>query len=220
MLSYILPICPQEVVRLLEAELATTYGQPELCYSIWEDYLIEEDFDRGSLGITDAEAYSLVSIDAVLNIEPRLEQNYWVLKIVVHRDLGPQKGGDTATFIGATLTLAQFTALLADPQNLVAVRLDVSTSFGREHFNDWLDELEARHPGEGGIACAQTATTAANADRVKTYISFFRDRALREKDLCDRIVAWNKRSSARVDQRLDRIRQIVGGMVTRVMNGR
>lgn len=146
MLTYLLPIRPQEVVRLLQAEIAATHRQPELYYSTWEDYLIEEDFNRKSFGITDGEDYSLVSVDAVLNIEPRLEQNYWVLKVVVHRDVGPRKIDDTAGLIGATLTLEQFTALLADRDNVASVRLDVSTSFAREHFNAWLDELAARHP--------------------------------------------------------------------------
>ena len=146
MLTYILPIRPQEVVRLLQAEIAATHRQPELYYSAWEDYLIEEDFDRRSFGITDGEDYSLVSVDAVLNIEPRLERNYWVLKVVVHRDVGPRKIDDAAALIGATLTLEQFTAFLADRDNIATVRLDVSTPFAHEHFNTWLDELRARHP--------------------------------------------------------------------------
>jgi len=144
--TYILPVPPQEIVRLLQAEIAATHRQPELYYSAWEDYLIEDDSDRRSFGITNGEEYILVSVDAVLNIEPRLEQNYWVPQVVVHRNIGPQKIDDAAALIGATLILEQFTAFLADRNNVVSVRLDVSTSFAREHFFTRLDELRARHP--------------------------------------------------------------------------
>ena len=148
MLSYLLPVRAHEIVRLLQAELEATHQQPELFYNAWEDYLVEEDFDRDVFGLTDGEAYSLVSVDAVLNVEPRLEQNYWVLRVTVHRDLGPQVIDDTAALIGARLDLAQFTGFLADPANSVTVRLDVTTPFAREHFNDWLAEQRARHPVE------------------------------------------------------------------------
>ena len=146
MLTYILPIPPQLVVRLLEAEIETAHQQPELYHSAWEDYLIEEDFDRASYGISDGTDYSLVSVDAVLNIEPRLEQNYRVLRVIVHRDLGPQIINDAAALIGANLTLEKFKALLADRETTVTVRLDVTTPFAKEHFNAWLDEQQQRHP--------------------------------------------------------------------------
>ena len=69
-----------------------------------------------------------------------------MLKVVVHRDIGPQRIDDATALIGATLTLEQFTAFLTDRDNVASVRLDVSTSFAREQFNSWLDELAARHP--------------------------------------------------------------------------
>jgi hypothetical protein len=140
MLTYILPTRPEEVVRLLKAEIAATHGQPELCYSVWEDYLIKEHLDCRSLGGRNGEDYDLVSADAVLNIEPRLEQNYWMLKVVAHRDVGPQKICDAAALIGAKLTLEQFEAVLGDRDKVVTVRLDVSKnrSPARTSIHGWM----------------------------------------------------------------------------------
>lgn len=148
MLTYILPIHAREIVDLLRAEIESAHKQPELYHSAWEDYVIDEDFDRARYGITDGAEFSLVSVDAVLNIEPRLEQNYWVLRVIVHRELGPQRIADEAALIGVTLTLDQFGALLADSGATVTVRLDVTTAFAREHFNTWLAELRQRHPAQ------------------------------------------------------------------------
>jgi hypothetical protein len=146
MLTYILPIPAPEVVRLLQAAVKAAHGQPELYHNAWEDYLIEEDFDRLRYGITNGGEYSLVSLDAVLNIEPRLEQNYWVLRVIVHKELGPQQIDDTAALIGVTLPLEQFESFLADNPGAASVRLDVATRFAKQHFDAWLAEQWQRHP--------------------------------------------------------------------------
>jgi hypothetical protein len=62
MLTCVLPIRPQEILRLLEAEIAQTHRQPELYHDAWEDYLIEEDFDRARYGIADDEAGALGAV--------------------------------------------------------------------------------------------------------------------------------------------------------------
>lgn len=145
-LTYLLGTPGQEVVRLLQVEIETTHGQPELYHSAWKDYLVEEDFDRQSYGLSDGEDYSLVSMDAVLNIEPRLEQNYWVLRVVAHKELGPRQSSDAGALIGATLTLDQFKAFLQDKGNAASVRLDVTTPFARQHLDAWLAEQRLRRP--------------------------------------------------------------------------
>ena len=43
-----LHIPPEEIVRLLRAEISATEGQPELFVSAWEDDEIEKDFDGRS----------------------------------------------------------------------------------------------------------------------------------------------------------------------------
>jgi hypothetical protein len=216
MLTYILPTRPEEVVRLLKAEIAATHGQPELCYSVWEDYLIKEHLDCRSLGGRNGEDYDLVSADAVLNIEPRLEQNYWMLKVVAHRDVGPQKICDAAALIGAKLTLEQFEAVLGDRDKVVTVRLDVSKPFARAHFNSWLDDLRARHRDKVGGVYGRAAAMAPSGYPANQKLPLPGERALWDKQLGERIIAWNKRSSARVERRLDRFSELVASMLTHI----
>ncbi len=216
MLTYILQIRPEEVVRLLKVEIAATHGQPELYYRVWEDYLIEKDSGRRRLGVTDRKDYNLVSADAVLNIEPQLEQNYWVLKVIAHRDIGSQKIYDTAALIGVKLTLEQFAAVLADRGNVVTVRLDVSNPSARDHFNTWLDDLRARHRDADGGVCGPATAMAPSGYRLNWRRPLFGERALWQKQLDDRIIAWNKRSSAKVDLRLKRFFELVGSMLAHI----
>ncbi len=44
----------------------------------------------------------------VLNVEARLEQNYWVLSVIVHQDLGLQVIDDENALLGVPLTLEEF----------------------------------------------------------------------------------------------------------------
>jgi hypothetical protein len=146
---YVLHISPQDVVRLVRAETASAGGQPELFVNAWEDYEIEEDFDRHAYGLADGDKYSLVSVEAVLNIEARLEQNYWVLSIAVRKDLGPQAIESDDALLGASLTLDRFeTDFLSIGDALVRVRLQTHTARAREHFRQWWSELNRRHPME------------------------------------------------------------------------
>jgi len=216
MLTYILPIRPEEIVRLLKAEVAATDGQRELYYSVWEDYLIEEDSKRRSLGVTDGKDYNLVRADAVLNIEPPVERNYWALKVVAHRDVGPRKIDDAAALIGTKLTLEQFVAVVADRANVVTVRLDVSNPFARDRFNTWLGALRARHRDEDGTVGGRAAAMAPPRDMSNKPLPVFGEHALWEKQLDDRIIAWNKRSSAKVERRLDRCFELVRSMLAHV----
>ena len=149
MRTYILAIPADEIVRLLRREIAAAGGQPELYHCAWEDYIIEEVFDRAAYGIHDGDELNLVSIAAILNIEPRLEQNYWVLKVVVQRKLGPQTLEDENALIGAELTLNEFDERFLAPGGDVTVRLEAETPAAKAHFDQWLAELQKRHPAGG-----------------------------------------------------------------------
>lgn len=216
MLTYIMPIRPEEVIRLLKAEIAVADGQPELYYRIWEDYLIEEDYNRKSLSITEGEGYSWVSTDVVLNIQPRAEQNYWALKVIVHRDIGPRKINDAAALIVEKVNVAQFAAMLADRANVVTVRLDVLNPFARDHFNTWLEDLRARHRDEDFGVRGWAAAMAPTVHTSNKGLPLFEKRALWTKRIDDRIIAWNKRSSARVQRRIDRVVELAGRVLAHV----
>lgn len=154
MTTYSLRIRPEEVVRLIRTERATEEGQPEFYEDAWEDYVIEEDYDRSAYGLHDGYKYDLVSIEAELNIEPRLEQDYWVLSVLVHKDLGPQIIEDENALVGAELTLDEFEERFLKPHDAAtSVRLETQTPRAKAHFDQWWGELNARHPQEprGGI---------------------------------------------------------------------
>jgi hypothetical protein len=146
---YRLRIPPAEIIRLVRAETRTAEGQPELYVAAWQDYVIEEDFDRPSYGVDDDARYDLVMMEAALNIEPRLEQNYWVLSVTVHRELGPQIIEDENALLGAPLTLDEFESRFLEPgDGGITVRLAARTREAKRHFDNWWAELNQRHKRE------------------------------------------------------------------------
>ncbi len=149
MSSYLLRLSPQEIMRVVRAELMATGGAPELYIDAYSDFLIEEDFDRAAYGLRGETQHDLVTSEAVLTIEPRLEQNYWVLSIVAHKVIGPQIIGDENSYIGAPISLDEFEErfVTADPGR-VSVRLATETPTAKAHFDAWWTEIAARHPRE------------------------------------------------------------------------
>lgn len=160
MATYLLHIRPEEIIRLVRAETDATGGQPEFYESASQDYLIEEDYDRRTYGLFDGNEYDLVTAEAVLNVEPRVEQNYWVLSVVVHNDLGPQLIDDENALLGAELSLDEFESrLAARGAGRVRVRLEAQTPSGKKHFDRWWAELSARHPPKRPVVPQQRVET-------------------------------------------------------------
>lgn len=163
--SYLLRLPVAEIVRLVRAEAAATGGAPELFVDAYRDYIVEEEYDRGVYGLHDAGRFDLVTAEAVLNIEPRLEQNYWVLSVIIHRDLGPQPAAEEAAFAGGPLTLDAFEAeFLARPGAQVSVRLQTQTALAKAHFEQWWAGLNTRHPRAGAAGPGEDASPAPAQD--------------------------------------------------------
>ena len=159
---YFLPISPQEVVRLLRAEIVAEQGQPELYLGGRQFFIIEEDFDRDAYHLVDAKGYDLVREEAELIVEPRLEQDYWILSLLYGKNLGPQQTQKEDAFFGGELTLEEFVRrFLARGDGRIRVRLDVQTPEGRRHFDRWWAALEARHPATA--SCKQSTGAAAES---------------------------------------------------------
>jgi hypothetical protein len=142
-----LRIPPAEVVRLLRAEIAAAHGQPEIYLAGRGDFLIEEEFDRRAYDLADGSGYNLVTEEAELVVEPRVERDYWVLSLVYSKELGPQRVEDEARFFGGELTVDDFAdRFLAKGDGVIKVRLDVQTPEAERHFARWWADLNARHP--------------------------------------------------------------------------
>jgi outer membrane lipoprotein SlyB len=144
---HIVALPAAEALHLARAEIKAAHGQPELNLSAWKDYVIEENFSRGAYGSRGGEAFDLVTEAAVLNLEPRVERDYWILKLVVERSLGPLTAAEQATLARTEMTLDEFDeALRAAGRKRIIVRIEVETAAAKRHFDRWLAEMRARHP--------------------------------------------------------------------------
>jgi hypothetical protein len=151
---YFLRLSPEEVVRLLRAEIEEAHGQPELYLNGREYFLIEEDFDRQAYGLDGDIGYDLVKQEAEFTIEPRIEQDYWALSLVFSRDLGLQPSSKEDEFPNnPELTLDGFESrFLGRKDARVRVRLLVQTPEAKRHFDDWWSSINARHPAAAAAA--------------------------------------------------------------------
>lgn len=172
--TYALRLAPEQVVGVLRTEIARTHGQPELYIDAYRDYVIDEDYKQPPGQPADGSEYDAVTSESVLNVEARLERNYWVLAVVVHQDLGLRVVDDENALLGAPLTLEEFaTALQAAPASAVSVRLDASTPQAKAHFDSWwasvTGQTEAEAAGVSVLAATDppaarpTGTAAAGA---------------------------------------------------------
>lgn len=164
--TYLLHLPVDKLIRLLRAEITRADGAPELYVDAYQDYIIEEEYDRALYPLPDGSQYDLVTAEAVLHVEPRLEQNYWVLSAIVHKELGPQHVGAGSAFLGGPLTLDAFEKdFLTRRDAVVSVRLETDTLPAKVHFDQWWADLNARHPLiQAGIADAAHTRTSAHRD--------------------------------------------------------
>lgn len=145
-----LRLSPETVIRLIKAEIKEAGGQPELYVSAHRDYRIEEYFDRAAYGLANDNQHDLVSEEAVLSVEPRVEQNYWILSIVAHKKIGPRVIGPENALSGVPLSIAEFCSTFVDPGTYkINVQLAADTPQAHEHFDRWWAELKARHRASG-----------------------------------------------------------------------
>lgn len=160
--TYLLRLPVQEIIRLVRAATEASEGAPEFYVEAYRHYTVEEDYDRSTYVLRDKNQFDLVMAEAVLQIEPRLEQNYWVLSVIVHEELGPQNAEDETAFLGRPLTLDAFEAdVLAHPEAAVSVRLETDTPSAKAHFDQWWADLKARHPRAANVAGTEGARTHA-----------------------------------------------------------
>lgn len=159
--TYSLPIPASDVICLLKAETKSALGQPELNTTCAVDYVVERDFDRVPYNLPDDEAFSLVTSVATLTIEPRVEQDYWILFVIVERSLGPVPVSEDTKFTPHNLTFSEFESeLRASGQKRVVVRLTVQTPDVKPDFGRWLFEMEAHHPAHAASSNNEAASSA------------------------------------------------------------
>lgn len=147
MKAFILALSGFEVVHLLRAGTNTEFGQPELKTTCEKDFIIEEDFDHRAYGLAEDEWFDVVTSVATLTIEPRRENGYWILSVIVERALGLVKTIDEGEMSPMELSLKEFEIELQSArQKEITVRLDVETPEVKQDFDAWLADMRARHP--------------------------------------------------------------------------
>ncbi len=97
----------------------------------------------------------------MLNIEPLVEQNYWVLRIEATRREERRGASDQAPSPVPDLTPEEFAAQFLDrPDAQTKVMLLVQTDEAKRAFDDWLRRLQEQH-GAGGAAHARATRTGS-----------------------------------------------------------
>lgn len=144
--QYTLDIPGREIARWIQEEKAEKGGEIDFFEGARVEYAIDEDFDRAAWGLHDGEDYDLVSFKAVLDVEPRLERNYWILSVTVEDVLGPRQVTEEEPYAPRELTLEEFISeFLSLAEGTVTVKVWTETPQARKHFDDWLASMRARH---------------------------------------------------------------------------
>lgn len=146
MQEFTLDISGQEIVRWVKEEKRDAGGYLDFYEEAEVEYMIEEDFDRKAYGIRDGEDYDLISFKAVLDIEPRVEQNYWILQVQVTEVLGPRRKFEEEPLETRPLTVEEFeSAFLPLGKATVIVKVWTETPNAKEHFDDWFARMKSKH---------------------------------------------------------------------------
>lgn len=153
MQTYNLKLPAEEVVQLLHAELKCARGNSELSMATKKEYVIDEDFDLSAQDLYDRGELELLTSEATLSVEPRVESGSWMLQIIVEREIGPIRASEERQMAFANLTLDEFEdELRRAGRKRVVVRLLVPKPEMRMEFRRWLAEMRSRHPWNGANA--------------------------------------------------------------------
>lgn len=158
MQEYALDISGEEVVRWLKKEMNEEGGPLDFYEEAGVEYALEEEFDREAYGIHDGEAYDLVSFTAVLDIEPKVEFNYWILQVRVAESLGPRRRTEEEPLVPRELTVEEFEReFLPLSEATVTVKVWTETPNAKEHFEEWFARMKSKHhtgvaPQPSGVA--------------------------------------------------------------------
>ena len=153
MQEFKLDISGWEIVRWVKEEKSETGGYLDFYEEAEVEYSMEEEIDRKAYGIHDGEDYDLVSFEAVLVIEPRVERNYWILQVQVAEILGPRQRIEEEPLVSRELTVEQFESeFLPLGEATVTVKVWTETPNAKEHFDDWFARMKSKHGTGPGLA--------------------------------------------------------------------
>ena len=135
----------EEIVRWVKEEARS--GALDFYENAWKEYRIEEEYDRSKYHPDTPKEYDLVAVIAGLDVESRVERNYWILQIRVRHVLGLVHPREEDAYVDdEDLSLDDFEKdFIAPGKGEVTVRLLAETRMAKEHFDGWFARLEAKH---------------------------------------------------------------------------
>ena len=143
---YNLSIPPGELVRWLREEKDENHQHLELFLKAWKHYSCEEDFDHAAYGVPEEDRVDLVTMEAILNVEPLVEMGYWILQVQVRDRLGIMDHAEEAKYDSGDLTLEQFESeILGCRHDHMKVVVMAPNDDAKGRFDHWFDTMKARH---------------------------------------------------------------------------
>ncbi len=145
--KFTLNIPPHELVRWVREEIQEKHIHLNFYASAWKEYSFEEDFDCSAFGVSRGEHLHLVSVEAILDIEPLVERNYWILQLKVTHRIGLRHSDEEFPYKSGSLTIDNFESEFLDPEKgITEVVLLAETTEAKAHFDDWFTILKSEHP--------------------------------------------------------------------------
>ena len=88
-----------------------------------------------------------MSVVAGVDVEPRVERNYWILQVRNRDVLGLRRTSEEDAYLDETgMNLDAFEAQFISPsKGEITVRLLTETREAKEHFDDWFARFKAKH---------------------------------------------------------------------------
>jgi hypothetical protein len=142
---YSVPQSAEDIVRWLKEESES--GSLEFYVNAWKQYRLEEEFDRSKYAVEHPEDFDLVSVVAGVDVEPRVERNYWVLQVRIRDVIGLRRTSEEDAYLDeAAMNLDAFAAQFIGPsKGEISVRLLAETREAKGHFDDWFASFMAKH---------------------------------------------------------------------------
>jgi hypothetical protein len=142
MQEYRIDIDPRILIERILSVRDETAGHLSFFESAMVSYHIQEEYQREAYGLHDGTDRDLVTVIGILEIEPHVEHNYWVLRVRVQRELGPQPASQEKSLVSRPIDLETFREEFLQGQNPAPeVTLLAQTDEARQHFEDWFAEI-------------------------------------------------------------------------------
>lgn len=141
-----LNIAPHELVRWIREEILENHIHLNFYKSAKKEYSFEEDFDHRAFGVSKGENLHLVSVEAILDIEPLIEQNYWFLQLIVTKLIGLRLSSEEFPYKSGSLTIDDFEDEFLKPGGGNSeIVLFTETKAAKKHFDEWFYILKSEH---------------------------------------------------------------------------